>query len=140
MQNFQEVKLFLSDDVLKEIETIVQYKKVKDILYLEQNTPRSVEEFITGSTIHYIKSIKHQIDLSGIEVLGKPYRLQNTIKEYMDKKGISQQMLAEKTGIGASNISLIVKNKNQPSLDYFLRIWIALECPPLTKILYRVEE
>lgn len=140
MQNFQEVKLYLSDDVLKEIETIVQYKKVKDILFIDQNTPRSVEEFITGSTIGRIKLIKHQIDLSGINDLGKPYRLQNTIKEYMDKKGISQQMLADKTGISPSNISLIVKNKNQPSLDYFLRIWIALECPPLNKILYRVEE
>jgi len=140
MQNFQEVKLYLSSDVIKEIETIVHYKKVKDILYIDQNTPRSIEEFITGSVITHIKLIKHQLDLSGLSDLGKPYRLQNTIKDYMDKKGISQQMLAEKSGISPSNISLIVKNKNQPSLDYFLRIWIALECPPLNKILYRVEE
>ncbi|PLR99627.1 helix-turn-helix domain-containing protein [Bacillus sp. T33-2] len=140
MQEFSEVKLYLSKDVLKEIDTIVNYKKLKDILYLDDHTPRSIEEFITGCVCHYIKAIKHLYDLSGLDDLGRPYRLQNRIKEYMDKNGVSQAMLAERTGILASNLSPIMKNKNQPSLDYFFRVWIALECPPLNKILYRLEE
>ncbi len=44
---------------------------------------------------------------------------------------------SEITKIEPSNISLIFRNKNQPSLDYFLRIWIALGCPPISDCLYR---
>lgn len=140
MDNFREIVIHLKEDAVKDIELIVLFQNVKNILFHNEPNSKSVEEFVTGCIYHYIKRIKYQLDLSGINDLGKPYRLQNKFKEYMDKKGISQAMLSEKTGIGASNISLIIKNKNQPSLDYFFRIWIALECPSLEKILYRVEE
>ena len=140
MKGYIEVKTYFAEDVMEEIETIVQYKRLKDLLYSNENNYHTTEEFIVGCVIHYIKTIKHQIDLSGIDDLGKPYRLQNKFKEYMDKHGIAQSELAKMTGIGESNISLILRNKNQSSLDYFFRIWIALKCPPLNKILYRLEE
>jgi hypothetical protein len=30
-----------------------------------------------------------------------------------------------------------MNNKSQPSIEFFLRIWHALDYPPLTEILYR---
>ncbi|MEI2465015.1 helix-turn-helix domain-containing protein [Niallia taxi] len=140
MTIYRELVIHLKEETMKDIELLVIYQNAKTLLFHDSKQTNTIEDFVTGCIHHYIDRVKHQIDLSGINDLGKPYRLQNHLKEYIDKKGISQAMLAERTGIGASNLSLIMKNKNQPSLDYFFRIWIALECPPLDKILYRVEE
>jgi|GEM_PF-1406447 len=140
MSNYKEIVIHLKEDIIKDIELLVIYQNAKTLLFHESKNTHTVEDFVVGCIHHYIERVKDQIDLSGINDLGKPYRLQNKFKEFMDKKGVSQAMLSERTGIGASNLSLIMKNKNQPSLDYFFRIWIALECPPLDKILYRVEE
>jgi len=140
MGNHTEITIYLKDDILKELEHYVEYQKLKTLNYDGNYDHKSIEEFIVGCVCFYLRQLKHQVDLSGINDLGRPYRLQNNLKEYMDKRGIIPAELAKQTGIGASNISLILKNKNQPSLDYFLRIWMALGCPELSKILYRVEE
>jgi len=127
--------------VLRDVEHYIEYQKLKTLNFDGHYNHTSIEQFIVGCVCHYMRALKYQIDLSGIQDLGKPYRLKNRFKEYMDKHGIIPADLVKQTGIGASNISLILKNKNQPSLDYFLRIWMALKCPPLDKILYReVEE
>jgi transcriptional regulator with XRE-family HTH domain len=55
----------------------------------------------------------------------------------MESKGLRGKDLSELTNIHAGNISIILSNRSQPSLDYFLRIWIALGCPPLNQCLYR---
>lgn len=140
MGNHTEIAIYLKDDILKELEHYVEYQKLKTLNYDGNYDHKSIEEFIVGCVCFYLRQLKHQVDLSGINDLGRPYRLQNNLKEYMDKHGIIPAELSKQTGIGASNISLILKNKNQPSLDYFLRIWMALKCPELSKILYRVEE
>lgn len=140
MGNHKEVIIHLKDDIILELERITQYRKLRTLNFSEKDDYHTMEDFIVGCICHYLRTLKNQIDLSGLDDLGKPYRLKNKFKEYMDKKGIIPADLAKETGIGASNISLILKNKNQPSLDYFLRIWMALQCPPLDRILYREEE
>ncbi|WP_053434706.1 helix-turn-helix domain-containing protein [Sporosarcina globispora] len=140
MEKHNEVVIYLKDSVITDITNYIEYQKLKKLNFDGNYNHTNMEEFIVGCVCHYLRQLKYQIDLSGINDLGKPYRLKNRFKEYMDKHGIIPADLAKQTGIGASNISLILKNKNQPSLDYFLRIWMALKCPPLDKILYREEE
>lgn len=63
--------------------------------------------------------------------------IKNNIKRIMKERKMTQKELAELTGIDKSNLSIYMNNKSQPSIDFFLRIWHALEYPPLTDILYR---
>jgi hypothetical protein len=57
----------------------------------------------------------------------------------MIKRKLKQKDISEITQIEQANISYIFSNKNQPSLDYFLRLWVFFGCPPLNEVLYREE-
>jgi DNA-binding XRE family transcriptional regulator len=73
-------------------------------------------------------------------LLGTDRPLKNKIKLYLKKKKLSQVKLSERAGIGTSTLSEILNNKHQPSLDIFLRIYVALGYPELTELLYREHE
>lgn len=137
MENYRKVKIYLDEKTYKEIELLLEYRNKRILVYDMDKKSRSIEEFAKGSVLHYLKQIKNQDSLAGIDDLGKPYRLNNRFKEIMEKKHLKAKDLCELTKISPSNISTILANKNQPSLDYFLRIWIALGCPPLNECLYR---
>lgn len=135
-----KIVIHLPDETLEDIENLVKYKKYKDIVLLSEETDYSIEEFVVGCVNHYLKILKDQEDLSGIKELSKPFSLKNNFKEYAERRNMKQKQMSELTGIRPSNLSQIMSNKAQPSLDYFLRIWITLGCPPLNKVLYREEE
>lgn len=137
MKNYKQFSIYLSEDVIKEIKTMVDLRNTRIILDNEERKVRSVEEFIKGSVIQTIKWLKSEELSAGMDDLGKPYRLRNRFKEIAEKKHLKGKDLSELTNIRPSNISYILANRNQPSLDYFLRIWIALGCPPLNECLYR---
>lgn len=63
--------------------------------------------------------------------------IKNNIKKLMKEHKLTQKELSELTGIDKSNLSIYMNNKSQPSIEYFLRIWHALEYPPLTQLLYK---
>jgi DNA-binding Xre family transcriptional regulator len=63
--------------------------------------------------------------------------IKNNIKKIMKEKKITQKELSEITGIDKSNLSIYMNNKSQPSIEFFLRIWHALDYPSLNEILYR---
>lgn len=63
--------------------------------------------------------------------------IKNNIKKLMKEHKLTQKELSELTGIDKSNLSIYMNNKSQPSIEYFLRIWHALEYPPLTRLLYK---
>ena len=63
--------------------------------------------------------------------------IRNNIKKIMKEKRITQKELSVKTGIDKSNLSIYMNNKSQPSIEFFLRIWHALDYPALNEILYR---
>jgi DNA-binding Xre family transcriptional regulator len=140
MGEYKKITIFLNDDLYQEILKIVEYRNKRIIVDNEDKKATNVEEFVTGSVIQMLKWLKSEELSAGLDDLGKPYRLKNHFKEILKRKGWSQKMLAEKTNIDPSNISIILSNRSQPSLDYFLRIWIALECPPLNKCLSRIDE
>lgn len=140
MENYKKVKIYLDDKTYKEIEILLEHRNKRIIAYDMDKKSRSIEEFIKGSVLFHLKQIKHQEKLSGFDELAKPFSLKNRFKEIAEAKHIRGKELSEMTNIAPSNISYILANKNQPSLDYFLRIWIALGCPALNECLYREDD
>jgi DNA-binding Xre family transcriptional regulator len=66
--------------------------------------------------------------------------IKNNIKKIMKEQKITQKELSEMTGIDKSNLSIYMNNKSQPSIEFFLRIWHALDYPSLNEILYREKQ
>jgi DNA-binding Xre family transcriptional regulator len=138
--DYERIYIHLKKDVIKDIEKIIEYKDKRDFVFNKEENYTSVEKFIVGCVYYYLRQIKNIEYFSGINDLGRPFRLENKIGELLELKRMSQKDLSEMTGIAAPNINNFVKNKHQPSLDYFLRIWIALECPPLDWMFFRITE
>jgi predicted XRE-type DNA-binding protein len=138
--DYERIYIHLKKEIVKDIETIIEYKDKRDFLFNNEENHTSVEDFIIGCVCYYLRQIKNIDDLSGINDLGKPFQLENKIGQLLEQKRMSQKELSDLTGIAAPNINNFVKNKNQPSIDYFLRIWIALECPPLEWMFHRITQ
>ncbi|MCM3110011.1 helix-turn-helix domain-containing protein [Lederbergia lenta] len=138
MKKLEGITVYFDEKTLLKIRNIVALENTKNLLWKpERFAENQLQDFITGCVYLYIEQIESQDMLAGLDDLGKPFRLQNRLKEYIQSKNISQSQLADITNISNPNISQIVNNINQPSLDYFLRIWIALGCPSIKEIFYR---
>jgi DNA-binding Xre family transcriptional regulator len=140
MGEYKKITVFLRDDLYQQVLDIVEYRNKRILVDNEDKKATNVEEFVTGSVIQVLKWLKSEEISAGFDDLGKPYRLRNHFKEIIKRRGWTQKQLADKANIDPSNISIILSNRSQASLDYFLRIWIALDCPPLNECLSRVEK
>lgn len=67
-------------------------------------------------------------------------KIKNRFEEIAIENGYNQSIISKITGIDQPSISRIMKNKNQPSMDYFIRIWIALDRPPIEDIFFPEDE
>ncbi|MFE8701008.1 helix-turn-helix domain-containing protein [Cytobacillus sp. FJAT-54145] len=125
IQRLQEVATYLSfrDSEETTVETVIKGALVD---YLDVMTPIKSDEVTTlKSLLFHPKTLQ-------------PYMIKNRFKALMKKKGLKAVDLHRMTDISESNLSQVLNNKNQNmSLDYFLRIWIALDCPPVGDCLYR---
>ncbi len=135
---YERVVIHLRKDIAEDIRKIVEYKNLKDLLFEGKGSYVNMEEFVIGCVCYYLRQIKGTIDLSGISKLNSSKLLQNRLSELLEQKRMTQVQLSEQTGIAPSNINNYIKNKNQPSLDHFLKLWITLGCPPLDWLLYRI--
>lgn len=142
MNDVEKISIYLHKETVEKIKKIVMFENLKNEMYPLRSRPTNFEisDFITGCLNKKLNELENFYQLAGLDDLGKPYRLKNRFKEILSKKGIKQKELAAITQIDDGNISIILSNRSQPSLDYFLRIWIALGCLPFEKVLYRTEE
>lgn len=99
----------------------------------------NVEDFVTACVNVQIDLINTYYQHHEVVSSDKKYEVRNKFKSYMDIIDVKQKDLIEMTGINKSSVSQILSNKIQPSLETFLRIWIALGCPKLDEILCRKE-
>jgi DNA-binding XRE family transcriptional regulator len=139
-------KVSLTIEIKKEtylkIQEICEFENLKNKIKKRNRDFASPEDIVKGAIIKELERIeKYNLvkETIGLNDLGKPFKIKNRFKEIIKVKGIKQNDLAKLTGIDKGNLSLILNNKNQPSLDYYLRIWIALDCPSIEKVLYRNE-
>jgi hypothetical protein len=120
------------------ISKVIQYANLKNEIR-DNGIPidYEVQEFISGCVNMYLNYIENFEKIAGLDDLGKPYRLKNRFKELMITRKLQQKDISSATQIAPSNISNIFNNESQPSLDYFLRLWVFFGCPPLNEVLYR---
>jgi hypothetical protein len=138
MEDFIIVPVKLRLETYNKILKITDYENLKnEIRNNGRPTDNEIQDFISGCVKTYLDYIENFQKIAGYDDLGKPFRLRNRFKELMIKRKLKQKDISEITQIEQANISYIFSNKNQPSLDYFLRLWVFFGCPPLNEVLYR---
>ncbi|MBD1379188.1 helix-turn-helix transcriptional regulator [Metabacillus arenae] len=129
----------LEKETVYEIEELIKYFKVRNLL-TNMDFSKSHADFIKSGLYAHMERLKrfHSFTISkDTYKLKSVAKLQNKIKQYMVEEGLRATDLSELTEIDKGAISNILSNRNQPSMDYFLRIWIALGCPPIEELFYR---
>jgi DNA-binding XRE family transcriptional regulator len=134
------ITVHLEPETINFLHDVAQYENLKS--KFKNGRPKIKEEDVIKAAVNYfIKDIrnfyKHQIIRDVSNGIGEPYILKNRIREILKEKDLKQLDLCALTGIDKTNISLIINNKHQPSLDLFLRIWVALDYPPIEDIFHR---
>jgi DNA-binding XRE family transcriptional regulator len=139
-QEYVELNIKLKKNTFQKINEYITYQNLRNDIK-DRNKPidLNVDDFVTGCVNAYLNKLKYIETLGGLDDLGKPFRLKNKFKELMIKRGLSQNDVAKATGINPVNIGKIFSNQNQPSLDFYIRLWIFFDCPPIDKVLYREE-
>ncbi|KAA9014888.1 helix-turn-helix domain-containing protein [Niallia endozanthoxylica] len=126
--------------------TVEQLKQISHYLAVREQQEVPLERIIRAAIADYIDMMAplSDTDTTALKSLlfepnnEKPYAIKNRFKEIMKQKGIKAVQIHRDTGISESNLSQLLNNKNlNMTLDSFLRIWLALDCPPIADCLYR---
>jgi DNA-binding XRE family transcriptional regulator len=134
-----EITLHVPKEIFDKVLQIVSYLNTYDQLHKTNEEHLSVENFIIGSINDVIENIENFYPSAlNQNISFEDTKLENNLKGYLQRNKIKQIDLAEWTQLDPTTISLIVKNRNQPTLDHFLRIWAVLGFPPIDELVYRV--
>jgi DNA-binding Xre family transcriptional regulator len=123
--------------------TVDKLEKIRDYLSIRYNQEKQIEGIIKGAIVDFLDIM---FPVSDVEMLSikalilddTKYVIRNRFKDIMKNKNIKSVEIHRNTGISESTLSQILNNKSHNmSLDYFLRIWLALDCPPVGDCLYR---
>ena len=130
----------INPKLYRKMAEIIGYSKVTKMIK-DADLPTTENEVINAALYHYFKRIEtinsfHNIDRKALS-LDESMKIKNSFKQILKNIGMKQKELAELVGIDEATLSTILSNKNQPSMEYFLRIWTVLGCPPIEDILYR---
>lgn len=125
-----EITLNIPDDVVKQLEDHIGFYNVKNkINNIETNA--TIEEVVNGALVMYLKWVgldsKQWID-------SKDLKVESRLVEIFKAQEKSQKEIVELTGIPKSTISTLW-NGTVPSLETFIRLWIALGEPPIQHLL-----
>ncbi|MFK7678798.1 helix-turn-helix domain-containing protein [Bacillus sp. Wb] len=131
-----KIEINLKEESVKTLSEVAQYETL-------QRKIRGLDEVITEEDIikaavyDYLKKVYNFNQVKDTNDLGSPYQLKNKFKQIMDEEGLKPKDLESLTGIPAKNLSRVLNNKSQPSLDYFVRICVALQKHDMFSVLYR---
>lgn len=127
--------------------TVNRLEDINTFLSVKHNQEKNIERVIKDAIASYLDVMSPipEKDILSLKTLimenrkdDQPYAIKNRFKEIMKQKNIKQVQIHRDTGISESNLSQLLNNKNPTmTLDSFLRIWIALDCPPIADCLYR---
>jgi len=126
--------------------TVERLKKISHYLAVREQQEVPLERIIRAAIADYMDMMAPLSDADTTALKSilfehnneKPYAIKNRFKEIMKQKGIKAVQIHRDTGISESNLSQLLNNKNlNMTLDSFLRIWLALDCPPIADCLYR---
>lgn len=133
--------LFVNKKTSLQIKEYAQFLNAKN-KFRQKRLPIITEEDIIKSAIdHLFVFIETYYDFVEDEKtenlkLELKAKIKNRLREITMEQGLDQSAISKLTGIEPANISRVFNNRNQPSIDYFFRLWIALERPPIDDIFY----
>lgn len=124
------------------------HKNLAEIAHLINNKlkldkPLVIEDIVKASLYRYISklytksNLEWDKEITKLFPLDSDFPLKNSIKTYLAKVNLTQSDLSKRAKLPISTVSSILNNQNQPSIDAFLKIYFALDCPDLTELLYR---
>lgn len=133
------ITISIGKDIHSRIQDAIQYFNLSTIYEKEYETIRTEEDFIVGAIVNFLEYVElfpNQVKRPQITKQDKR-PIKNTFKQYLRNNGIKQKDLAEAIGMDRATLSMIVNNNVQPSMESFIKLWSALNFPPLDEIIYR---
>ncbi|ERN54313.1 helix-turn-helix transcriptional regulator [Alkalihalophilus marmarensis] len=133
-----EYKICFSDDTAVKIKNYVDYYNLRIKLLNIKTEEVTEENIIKGALVKFLKDT--EVSLQGttlnkeVEEFGV---LRNNFKSLSKELGIKQIDLAKLTQIDTSTLNLILNNKQQLSLENFLKLWAVFDYPSITEVLFR---
>lgn len=134
-----ELIIDISEETYERIQNIVNYYNGKRLLLKEEKPQGSIETFIKGAIttqLEEYETILKPVLLKESEFINSG-KLKNNFKEIAKDEGLRHIDIAMLTDIDSTTLSQIFNNHQQPSLDFFLRIWSVLDFPPIRRCFYR---
>ena len=138
----KEIKFTVSEEIYDQLVEMVGYQNFRKKLNAEEKV--DLEILVRGIILTFLKKIEQateteEINVNYLKILASntEYPLRNKLKQYLKNIGMKQAELAAITNIKKGNLSLIVNNHVQPSLEAFFKIWAALQYPPIEELFYR---
>lgn len=126
----KKITIEINEEMYKKLEKLVDYQNMKNELRKNGNEELTIEDFILGSTITMLEFLNDYMSIT------PKSKIKNNIKAIMEVKRMKAVELVAITNIEQSNMSQILSNRSQPSLDSFIRIWIALGMPLISDMVY----
>jgi hypothetical protein len=131
-----KIEIQIKEESMQKLSEVAQYETLQRKLRGIDEVI-SEEDIVKAAVYDYLKKIYSFNQVKNKNELGSPYQLRNKFKQIMDEEGLKPKDLEKLTGIPAPNLSRILNNKSQPSLDYFVRICVALKKDDMFSVLYR---
>ncbi|WP_099301854.1 helix-turn-helix domain-containing protein [Bacillus sp. Marseille-P3800] len=134
----ENIHLKIEKELLCDIEEKMSFFNTRNDFYNNEGAVLTVEMFIYDAIktrlveIDFIRSLNVDPNQNAI--------IKNNFKKICKKDGIAQSQIVEITGIPNSTISSIFTNRSQPNLDHFIKIWEAINLPPLNECFYKEEK
>lgn len=136
----KEVTVSLNEKIYQQIQDIVGYCKVSGLV-ISKELPINEEEVINSALHYYLRRLENMASYLKVETralnLKSGTKIKNNLKHIATMKKLKQREIADLTGIDQATLSTIFNNHNQPSIEYFLRLWTVLGCPDIEDCFYR---
>ena len=138
----KEIIFTVSEEIYDQLIEIIRYQNFRKKKKKKKKV--DLEILVRGIILTFLKKIEQATEIEEINInylkllasdTGNPLR--NKLRQYLKKIGMKQTELAAITNIKKGNLSLIVNNHVQPSLEAFFKIWAALQYPPIEELFYR---
>ncbi|WP_025912033.1 helix-turn-helix domain-containing protein [Priestia flexa] len=131
-----KIEIELKKETLIKLEEIARYETLQRKLRGKEDVV-GIEDIFKAAVFDYLQKVYNFNQVKETYQLGSPYQLKNKFKKIMDQEGLKSKDLANLTGIDPGAFSRILNNKTQPSLDYFVRICVALQRYDMFSVLYK---
>ena len=141
MDNYVNVNVNINKELYEKVRDVIGYSKSMRIIK-DKELPLTDEEVINSALFYYFYKMETLLGLHTVErnKYTNDGKVKNRFKEIVKQVDMKQRELAVLTGIDDATISQILGNRNQPTIDNFLKMWIVLGSPPIEEVFYRERE